>query len=132
MGPALALLVALCATLALTPLAIRLARRTGFYDHPIGYKGHADPTPYLCCAAVIAGMLLPAVLFGRGSSALVPIAIGAVVLLGVGTVDDRYALTPLTRLAIEVGVAGLLFAGDVRWTLFAGDLLNFAVTVVFT
>jgi UDP-GlcNAc:undecaprenyl-phosphate GlcNAc-1-phosphate transferase len=71
------------------------------------------------------------VLFGRGSSALTPIAIGVVVLLGVGTIDDRYALTPLTRLAIEVAVAGVLFAGGVRWALFTSDALNFAVTAVF-
>jgi UDP-GlcNAc:undecaprenyl-phosphate GlcNAc-1-phosphate transferase len=127
----LAFVVALAATLALTPLAIRLAGRTGFYDHPVGYKGHDAPTPYLGGLAVIGGMLLAALLFGRGSSHLAPIAIGAAVLLGVGTIDDRYALTPLTRLAIEVAVAGLLFAGGVKWVLFGSEALNFAVTAVF-
>lgn len=127
----LAFLVAFAATLALTPLAIRLAARTGFYDHPCGYKGHDAPTPYLGGLATIVGMLLAALVFGRDSSQLAPIAIGAAVLLGVGTVDDRYALTPLTRLAIEVAVAGLLFAGGVKWVLFGSDVLNFAVTAVF-
>jgi UDP-GlcNAc:undecaprenyl-phosphate/decaprenyl-phosphate GlcNAc-1-phosphate transferase len=127
----LALLVAFAATLALTPLAIRLAGRTGFYDHPVGYKGHDAPTPYLGGLAVIGGMLLAALAFGRGSSQLAPIAIGAAVLLGVGTIDDRYALTPLTRIAIEVAVAGLLFAGGVKWVLFGSEVLNFAVTAFF-
>lgn len=127
----LAFLVAFAATLALTPLAIRLAGRTGFYDHPVGYKGHDAPTPYLGGLAVIGGMLLAALLFGRDSSQLAPIAIGAAVLLGVGTIDDRYALTPLTRIAIEVAVAGLLFAGGVKWVLFGSPLLNFGVTAVF-
>jgi UDP-GlcNAc:undecaprenyl-phosphate GlcNAc-1-phosphate transferase len=76
-------------------------------------------------------MLLAALVFGRDSSHLAPIAFGAAVLLGVGTIDDRYALTPLTRLAIEVAVAGLLFAGGVKWVLFGSDVLNFAVTAVF-
>ena len=58
MAPELAFLIALAAGLALTPLAIRLARLTGFYDHPVGYKGHADPTPYLGGLAVIAGTLV--------------------------------------------------------------------------
>src|SRR3954452_12032218 len=127
----LAFLVALLAALPLTPLAIRLGRLTGFYDHPVGYKGHSDPTPYLEGAAVIGGMLIAGALLGHGSSTLVPIAIGAAVLLGVGTIDDRYALTPLTRLAIEVAAAGVLYAGGVRWHLFASDVLNLAVSVVF-
>lgn len=127
----LAFLVAFAATLALTPLAIRLAGRSGFYDHPVGYKGHDAPTPYLGGLAVIGGTLLAALVFGRDSSQLAPIAIGAAVLLGVGTVDDRYGLTPLTRIAIEVAVAGLLFAGGVKWVLFGSDALNFAVTAVF-
>jgi UDP-GlcNAc:undecaprenyl-phosphate/decaprenyl-phosphate GlcNAc-1-phosphate transferase len=131
MRPELAFLVALAATLLLTPLAIALARRTGFYDHPVGYKGHADPTPYLGGTAVIGGLLLAAVLFGRGSSHLAPIAIGAGVLLGVGTIDDRYALTPLTRLAIEIAAAAVLFSGGIGWSLFASDVLNLAVSVVF-
>jgi UDP-GlcNAc:undecaprenyl-phosphate GlcNAc-1-phosphate transferase len=131
MKPELAFLVALAATLLLTPLAIALARHTGFYDHPVGYKGHDDPTPYLGGAAVIGGLLLAAVLLGHGSSQLTPIAIGAAVLLGVGTIDDRYALTPLTRLAIEVAAAGVLFAGGIGWALFPSDALNLAVSVVF-
>lgn len=131
MGPELAFLVAIVATLLLTPLAIRLAGRTGFYDHPVGYKGHDSPTPYLGGTAVIGGMLVASALFGSGSSAFVPIAIGAVVLLGVGTIDDRYGLGPLTRLAIEVAAAGVLFAGGVGWDLFASDLLNLVLTVVF-
>lgn len=131
MGPELAFLVALAAALVLTPLAIRVARATGFFDHPVGYKGHDSPTPYLGGAAVIAGLLIASALFGRETSAFVPIAIGAAVLLGVGTIDDRYALTPLTRLAIEMGVAGVLFAGGIRWHLFGSDVVNLAITVVF-
>jgi len=129
--PELAFLVALGVTMLLTPLAIRIARRTGFYDRPVGYKGHADPTPYLGGTAVVGGMLVASALFGSGSDAFAPIAIGAVVLLGVGTIDDRYALGPLTRLAIEVAVGGVLFAAGIGWNLFASDALNLVLTVVF-
>ncbi len=131
MGPELAFLTALGATFLLTPLAIRVAGRTGFYDHPVGYKGHESPTPYLGGAAVVGSLLLASALFGAGSGVFAPIAIGAVVLLGVGTIDDRYALGPLTRLAIEVAAAGVLFAGGIGWDLFASDALNLGLTVVF-
>ena len=40
-----------------TPLAIRVAERFEFYDRPVGYKGHASPTPYLGGTAVVAGFL---------------------------------------------------------------------------
>jgi UDP-GlcNAc:undecaprenyl-phosphate GlcNAc-1-phosphate transferase len=127
----LAFVTAFGATLLLTPLAIRLAGRTGFYDHPIGYKGHSSPTPYLGGAAVIGGLLVSSALFGSDSNAFVPIAVGAVVLCGVGTLDDRYGLGPLTRLVIEVAAAAVLFAAGIGWHLFASDAINLILSVVF-
>jgi len=122
---------ALGATFLLVPVAIRLARLTGFYDHPVGYKGHLSPTPYLGGAAVVAGFLAAAAAFGSGVGVFVPIAVGCAVLLGVGTIDDRYGLGPLTRLVIEVAVAGVLYAAGIGWALFASDALNLALTVIF-
>jgi len=45
-------LESLVLSLVLTPLAGRIARRTGFLDHPDSRKVHAEPTPYLGGAAV--------------------------------------------------------------------------------
>jgi UDP-GlcNAc:undecaprenyl-phosphate GlcNAc-1-phosphate transferase len=129
--PELAFAVALAATLIFTPLAIRLARATGFFDHPVGYKGHGSPTPYLGGVAVVAGFLLAAALCGGHSSAFAPIAIGAVVLLGVGTVDDRYELSPLTRLAIEAAAACVLYVAGIGWSLFGNDALDLPISVAF-
>src|SRR5918994_1775763 len=42
---ALAFALGFGAALVTVPLAIRLAWRTGFLDHPVGYKKHAGPTP---------------------------------------------------------------------------------------
>ena len=39
----LALGSALALALVAMPIAIRVARRTDFLDHPVGYKGHAEP-----------------------------------------------------------------------------------------
>ena len=131
MRPELAFAVALAATLVFTPLAIRLARVTGFFDHPVGYKGHGSPTPYLGGVAVIAGFLLAATLCGGHSGAFAPIALGAVVLLGVGTVDDRYQLSPLTRLAIEAAVACVLYVAGIGWSLFGNDVLDLPISLAF-
>ena len=127
----LAFLVACGAALLLTPLAIALARRTGFYDHPVGYKGHRRPTPYLGGCAVVGGLLLSAALFGRAAEAFVPVAAGALALWALGTVDDRYGMGPLPRVAIEVAAAVALYAAGVGWSVFADGALNLAFTVVF-
>ena len=131
MLPELAFAVALGATLIFTPLAIGLARMTGFFDRPVGYKGHASPTPYLGGIAVIAGFLLAAGLFGGASNAFLPIAVGATVLLGVGTIDDRYELGPLTRLVIEIAVACVLYEAGIGWSLFGNDALDLPFSIVF-
>ncbi len=127
----LAFAVAFAAALLLTPAAIALARRTGFYDHPVGYKGHLDPTPYLGGTAVVAALLVSAALFGHAAAAFWPIVAGALVLWALGTVDDRYGLGPLTRLAIEIVAGGALYAAGVGWSVFGSDALNLALTVVF-
>jgi UDP-GlcNAc:undecaprenyl-phosphate GlcNAc-1-phosphate transferase len=129
--PELAFLLAAAASLLLTPAALALARRSGFYDRPVGYKGHLHPTPYLGGTAVVAALLLSVALFGREARAFWPIAAGVLVLWALGTVDDRYGLGPLTRLAIEVAAGGALFAAGIGWSIFASEALNLALTVVF-
>ena len=80
-----------------TPLAIRVADRLEFYDRPVGYKGHAAPTPYLGGAAVIAGLPRRAslLLAGRLGAHACRCSAACVVLWAVGTVDDRRTVTPL-------------------------------------
>ena len=46
--------VAGAAAFLATPVAIAVARRTHFYDHPREYRRHAAPTPFLGGAAVAA------------------------------------------------------------------------------
>jgi hypothetical protein len=104
---ALAALIAFVAT----PVAIRVARATSFFDLPVGYKGHRSPTPYLGGAAVIAGLLVGAFAFGGdlGTGLGLIIAL-AVVMWVLGTIDDRVNLPLVTRVVIEISVGGLLWA----------------------
>src|SRR5436309_3503581 len=113
---------ALVAVLLATPLAIRVAVRTGFYDEPVGYKGHSAPTPYLGGAAVMSGFLLGALAFGWGSSAVAPVAAGAVVLWVVGTLDDRVGVPPRGRVLVEAAVAAGIWATGHGWTVFHSGL----------
>src|SRR5918992_1272776 len=110
-----AVLVSLLAVWVLTPLAIRLAHRTRFYDHPVGYKAHPAPTAYLGGAAVLAAFLLAVAPFGGGLSRFGPVVACAVVLAALGTLDDRIGVPPTYRVLAEIGAAVVLWATGLGW-----------------
>jgi len=101
----LAVLVAAAVTYLVTPLAIRVARATGFMDKPAGYKGHGNPTPYLGGSAILVGVLVSGLAFGDATRPYAVLAAFTLVLWIVGTADDRLNLSPRLRLALEIAIA---------------------------
>lgn len=124
-------LLAIVATLAVTPLAIALAGRTNFHDRPVGYKGHAAPTPYLGGAAVLVGFLLAAGTLGAELERLGPIVGGAAALWALGTIDDRLPLSPRLRLVVEAGIAAVLWTVGLGWSVFGNGALDLAASVIW-
>ena len=118
-------------TILITPLAIAVARRTGFLDRPAGYKAHRAPTPYLGGVAVLAGALLAVVLFGDATGRYWPLLLGGVGLWLLGTIDDRLNLSPFLRVAIEALAAFLLWSEDLGWNFLTSDAANLALTVLW-
>jgi UDP-GlcNAc:undecaprenyl-phosphate/decaprenyl-phosphate GlcNAc-1-phosphate transferase len=116
---------------AATPLAIRLAARLDFYDTPLGYKAHAAPTPYLGGLAVVTGFLVAALALTGASRETLPVLGAVVVLWAVGTLDDRRTIGPLPRVAVEAGLAGLLWAASLGWSLGLGGAVDLIATVVW-
>jgi len=96
---------------AATPLAAELARRLGALDRPAGYKAHAQPTPLLGGLAIAAGTVgglirwLPpsGTVAAAGLSAL---ALGSVIILVAGVLDDAWGLAPRHKFAWQVLAAG--------------------------
>ena len=127
----LAFALAVVLVLILTPQAARVAVRTGFLDHPLGYKQHGRATPYLGGSAVMLAFLVPALLWGGLGDRFLVLGLGACALWIVGTLDDRVNLSPWLRMAVEA-VAGVgLYAADLGWTLFPSEALNLILTVVW-
>jgi UDP-GlcNAc:undecaprenyl-phosphate/decaprenyl-phosphate GlcNAc-1-phosphate transferase len=113
------------------PVAIRVARRTAFLDHPVGYKGHAQATPYLGGAAVMAAFTVTAVALGGGASRFWVIILCALALFAVGTVDDRVALGPWIRLALEAGVGFALWSSGLGWSVVGSPVADLLLTIVW-
>lgn len=126
----LACAVAALATYLLTPVAIRIARRTGFVDSPAGYKGHTKPTPYLGGVAITIGVVAGAAAGGIPAryTLLVGCAVGAFVL---GTLDDRLDLPIVLRLVAEVALGVGLSLGGLGWDVFHQSVADGALSVLW-
>jgi UDP-GlcNAc:undecaprenyl-phosphate GlcNAc-1-phosphate transferase len=123
-----AVAVALIAVWILTPVARRIAVRTAFYDHPVGYKAHADATPYLGGAAVLGGFLPAAILFADGLGRFAPILVGAVALGVVGVLDDRSGMRPSVRILAEASAGIALWAFGLGWSFSDSGFVELVLT----
>jgi UDP-GlcNAc:undecaprenyl-phosphate GlcNAc-1-phosphate transferase len=115
---------------AATPLALRVARRTGLYDHPREYRKHASPTPFLGGAAVLAGFCVAAIAVGGVSHKHILIAC-AIGMWAIGTLDDRFAVSPWWRLLAEALAATALVAGGLGWNTSLGGVADYVLTVLW-
>ena len=112
------------------PLATRFALRTGFLDHPVGYKKHFRPTPYLGGLGVMVAVLPVGLAFGGGSDVLVIVACAAGLCI-VGTIDDRAHLGPAVRVFAEFAAAFALWQADLGWMLWHGNFFDLVLTTVW-
>ncbi len=102
-------------TAAAVPLVRRLALAWGAIDVPGGRGVTVKPTARLGGLAIFRGtalVLSVAGLFGwvpftRSSFAVAPFVIGALLVIGVGVVDDFHRLRPHVKLVVEI-VAALI------------------------
>ncbi len=123
--------IAAVVTFLACPVVIAIAVRTGFFDKPAGYKGHAAPTPYLGGTAIILG-ILAAVLLVRGQATTHwVIIVGALAIWAMGTVDDRINLPISLRTLVEAGIAVLLWSTGRGWDVFHYAPADLALTVVW-
>ena len=129
LAPVLGAGVAGVAASVATPLAIRVARRVGFYDTPRGYRQHRAPTPLLGGAAVIGAFIVAAIAVGA-SGKLVVLLLCTVGLWLVGTIDDMIAVAPVWRLMTETCVALVLVAVGLGWSVY-GEGGDIALTVLW-
>ena len=124
-------MIPLLATLALTPVAGRLAGRFDVMDHPGAHKTHLGPTPYLGGVAVAAGLLVIGWLSAGANGQLLVVVGGALVLGFVGLLDDVQPVSPWIRLAYQVVAAISLWLVGVRAGVFDAAWIDLPITVLW-
>jgi UDP-GlcNAc:undecaprenyl-phosphate/decaprenyl-phosphate GlcNAc-1-phosphate transferase len=110
-------LFAFAVSLAMVPLARRLAIHFGWVDNPREDRWHRRPIARLGGAAIGATVLAGLAVFGGFRQN--PVLLGcAGIIFGTGLVDDIFSLKPSTKLVIEIAVASifLYFRFRLNWT----------------
>ena len=129
---ALSFVAALIGTLALTPLAARLAHRVGLIDRPDAErKAHAGPTPYLGGIAVMIGLVAVGAATSGFDGKVMTVLAGAVVLGAVGLRDDYQTVSPWIRIGFESAAGLSLWLSGIRAGVFMVPALDLLVTIVW-
>jgi UDP-GlcNAc:undecaprenyl-phosphate GlcNAc-1-phosphate transferase len=129
----------LASAVVLIPLMIRIARKVGFLDHPGPRKIHAEPIPYGGGIVVAAAVLTAGFAASRHGLPAAPkafpfvvYALGSLVILVLGLVDDRRRLSAGFKLFVQTIVAVGVAVGGERLRMFdIPAALSVAVTVLW-
>ena len=100
-----------------------VARRFGLVDHPGSRKTHAEPTPLVGGAAITLAALATAVFVLPMTRDLVALGAASLLMLVVGTIDDRFDINWRIRITAQAVAALVLFTwGGVRVESIGGAL----------
>ena len=120
--------IALAVTCAATPLARRLAFRTGAIDHPNERKLHRAPIATSGGVAIIAGFYAAAVISGATHQvplrAFLGLTAGALFIAAVGFIDDRVDLSARIKLPLQILSAAPLLAAGVTISMLSHPLIR--------
>ncbi len=111
----LVLLLIILSAVALVGLSIPLARALGIVDTPGEIKIHSLPTPRFGGVGIVAAIAIWGLYTGTLSGWAL---LGLLIIATTGALDDRFNLSPKTRLAAELiagAVLGLHFWNELGW-----------------
>ena len=119
-----------------TPIFRIVAMRWSLVDNPSGHKIHKEPTPLLGGAAVFLGFFPPLLINGIFNLEFGAILLAAVILFGIGLLDDTLNLQAHLKLIVQIILAvGLTFVGVriilVPETILLGSTVNRLLSVLW-
>jgi len=99
-------------SLSLTPLIRWGAREYGFVAQPRVDRWHQKPTAMFGGVGIFLAFVVPfTVLYARGQGVLF-LMVGALIVFGLGIVDDIYKVQPYTKLLVQIAAASIATIGS--------------------
>jgi len=126
-----AAVLAFVASVSLTVLAKRLARRLGAVAVPMADRWHRTQVPLLGGLAIGAAVLGAAAVVPVRDAGMLWLLAGATVLMAVGTVDDIRPLKPQSKLVVQILVAAALAGLGLQLRLTGYAPLDIVITLAW-
>jgi len=104
--------IALIVTLFITPLVIKLAFKLGVVDKPNGRKVHSNVMPRMGGLAIFIGVVAGFFASGLYEQRMLSIALGAIVIVITGLIDDKYELSAKVKLFAQIFAAIIVIRSD--------------------
>ncbi len=122
--------VSVLLALAATPLARRAAHKVDLVDRPSARKMHVHPTPLMGGVAIYIAVLLAFFLAGRKYNLhqFVSILVGASLVSFMGLWDDKFGVSPLVKLVVQLFAAALLIVSGVSVRIVRVKALDYFIT----
>jgi UDP-GlcNAc:undecaprenyl-phosphate GlcNAc-1-phosphate transferase len=115
-----------------TPLLRRLAISIGFVDNPAARKLHVAPMPMMGGLAIYLGLTSAVALSSAGSlQQMIGVIGGGTIVTLVGLLDDRFALSPVSKLIGQFCAVGLLLWSGITISLFSIPWLDTLLTFLW-
>ncbi|MEL3970745.1 MraY family glycosyltransferase [Rossellomorea oryzaecorticis] len=104
----LSVLISFVSVLIVTPWVIKLAKLIGVVDQPDQRKVHTKAMPRMGGLAIFIGVLAGYFASGLYKEPIASITVGALVIVAVGLLDDKFALSPKLKLLGQLLAAGIV------------------------
>jgi UDP-GlcNAc:undecaprenyl-phosphate/decaprenyl-phosphate GlcNAc-1-phosphate transferase len=104
----LSVLISFVSVLIVTPWVIKLAKLIGVVDQPDQRKVHTKAMPRMGGLAIFIGVLAGYFTSGLYKEPIASITLGALVIVAVGLLDDKFALSPKLKLLGQLLAAGIV------------------------
>ena len=101
-------IASLATTAIITPPISKLARHHNIVDHPGLHKTHHEAKPLLGGLAIFLSIVLIMIIYSSFSGKLMVVLAGALVLVGVGLMDDIIDLKPSFKLSGQIAAASIV------------------------
>ncbi len=128
-------LVSFLVTLAVTPLAIKIAPKIGGIDIPKDNRRvHTKPVPRVGGIAIYCGVVAAVLLFMPHSMKILGILIGGTIIFVLGLIDDLKALPAAVKLLGQIAAASVVFGFGIRiefLSIFSFDKFDMNVVIAY-